>query len=418
MSPVPIIELQRRLTLVGAIRAGGEKQPRQPGRKLEAYRLTSARRQLIEQAATLYGGDVSPWEGPNGTEWQVYTEAEEMPVLLIPGYSLRQTYELWEGATKRLRTCDGVEDDVSGGPCICNQEGVDLCDLYTRLVVALPELDSVLGWRLISRGANAGHELPTMMRLVESQARGATFVPAKLRLDQRRGVKDGQVVRFVVPTIDLGIGYAQLARGANGSPAGELTAGEDVRGFVPAPPRSPSVEQALSAAAAPTQTSPSGGRSAAPLSPDYEPPANAEPIPVDEGASYSETRQTKYLTEPQATKLNVLVGTLRDAGHITTEDLWLAIYTRLRTGEDVGAGIEALGGRDSDGVLHWAPLRTSLTRPEATQLIDWLQSKERQVLATDGLSEPQSDSSFQPPASVRDQLSEQGLPFGEFPKDY
>ena len=178
MSPVPIIELQRRLTLAGAIRAGGEKQPKAPGRKLEAFRLTSRTRSLMEQAALLYGGEVTPWEGPNGPEYQVYTQAQELPVLIMPGYSLQQTYELWEGATKQERRCDGLELD-DGSPCLCKTEGVDRCDIYTRLVVCLPELDTVLGWRLITRGANAAHELPTMFALLERYG-SSTFVPARL----------------------------------------------------------------------------------------------------------------------------------------------------------------------------------------------------------------------------------------------
>src|SRR4051812_43712277 len=243
MSPTPLIDLQRRLSIVGAIRAGGEKQPKAPGRKLEAYRLTSPRRQLIEQAAALYGGAISPWKSPTGDEWQVYTEAEEIPVLVMPGYSLRQTYELWEGATKRLRLCDGVDEELTGGPCICNASGQDACDLYTRLVVALPELDTVLGWRLITKGANAAHELPTMMALME--AKGGSFVPARLRLDQRRGVKDGQVLRFVVPTIDLGVGYLALAQPV---PDGSRAALPPAGGFTPAVRQQPTVEQALGAA--------------------------------------------------------------------------------------------------------------------------------------------------------------------------
>lgn len=211
MSPEPIINLQRRLTLVGAIRAGGEKPERGVGRKLANYRLTSPHERLIRQAAELYGGPVTQWTSPAGPEWQVYTEAEELPVLLMPSYSLRQTYELWEGATKRTRLCDGVEEELTGGPCLCNAEGNDQCDLYSRLVVALPELDTVLGWRLITRGANAAHELPAMVGLAQHLAGEAPFVPARLRISQRRGVVDGQTVRFVVPTLDLGVGYLALA---------------------------------------------------------------------------------------------------------------------------------------------------------------------------------------------------------------
>src|SRR5215831_14200689 len=153
--PEPIIQLQRRLTLVGALRAGGEKPERGVGKKLEAWRVTSPRRQLVEQAATLYGGEVSKWTGPNGDEFQTYTEVDELPVLLMPSYSLDQRYELWEGVTKRTRRCDGIEVELPDGTtqaCICNAENDDKCDLYTRLVVCLPEMDTVLGWRVITRG--------------------------------------------------------------------------------------------------------------------------------------------------------------------------------------------------------------------------------------------------------------------------
>jgi hypothetical protein len=391
--PVPVIELQRRLTLVGAIRAGGEKPARGVGKKLEHWRITSPRKQLVEQAAALYGGEVSRWQSPVGEEWQVYTAVEEIPALVMPSYSLRQSYELWEGATKRTRLCDGIEEEVSGGPCLCNLEGNDQCDLYSRLVVALPELDTVLGWRVITRGASAGHELPTMMALIESRAQGQTFVPARLRLDQRRGVKDGQVVRFVVPTIDLGVGYLALATTqANGQPpSGPVRELPTVEGHTPAPNRDPTLRQALEAAEqapaarsrrgpsaafppAPPETPPPPRPSAdtseaeqrglptPPPTPPPPPPAPpptlppSEQIPVGtEHAGYAEERQTKTRTEPQASKLNVLVGKLRDGGHITTEQLYASI-AKLRNIHPTTMA-EVIGGHDADGVLHWAPLR-------------------------------------------------------------
>jgi recombination directionality factor gp3-like protein len=402
VSPTPIIELQRRLTLVGAIRAGGERPPRGPGRKLESVRLTSPRRELVEQAASLYGGEVSPWKSPVGQEWQVYTQAPEIPVLVMPGYSLRQSYELWEGATKRTRLCDGVDEELSGGPCLCNSEGVDRCDLYTRLVVALPELDTVLGWRLITRGANAGHELPTMMALLE--AKGGTFVPARLRLDQRRGVKDGQVVRYVVPIIDLGAGYAALAAAPANGPAA-LPPG---RSFIPAEARNASVAQALDAVAEPPPASTAPpGRQAAPMGPRRDRGPTA-PLPVDddEPGSYEQQRQTLAATEAQAKKLNVQVGQLRDAGHITTEHIWNAIANlRNTTTEQL---VDELGGRDTDGVLHWSPLRDSLTRPEAVQLIERLTAKEQDV----GRSEEQQQEAFKIPDAARPTAQ------GDFPEGY
>ncbi len=408
MSPTPIIDLQRRLTLVGAIRCGGEKPERGVGKKLEAFRITSPRKQLVEQAAKLYGGSVSPWKSPTGDEFQVYTEAESLPVLVMPSYSLRQTYELWEGATKRVRVCDGVDEELTGGPCLCNAEGTDRCDLYTRLVVALQELDTVLGWRLITRGANAAHELPTIFALIEAQGTRSTFVPARLRLHQRRGVKDGQVVRYVVPTLDLDLSYLGLASPPlDGGEARELPPG----GYEPASRREATVKEALSAAVVSPRRQ--AGRPTAALGPvpdtDSPPVATvredgaippptppppppesplgpSEQIPVGtEHADYVGARQTKALTEPQANKLNVLVGQLRTGGHITTESLYVAI-AGLRNIE-VETMATVIDGRDEAGELHWAPLRDSLVRTEATQLIDWLEEKDRRVSVGPGFGE-------------------------------
>src|SRR4051812_25580407 len=188
----------------------------------------------------------------------------------MPGYSLQQSYELWEGTTKRTRKCDGVEDDVSGGPCVCNAEGVDRCDLYTRLVVALPELDTALGWRLITRGANAAHELPTMMALIEARAGGAAFVPARIRIAHRRGVKNGQTVRYVVPVLDLGLSYLDMA-GAEALTNGPRAAlpSPDVTGYQTATREQTSASAAVGALSAPR----SG------LGPRI--PAMADPSPAD-----------------------------------------------------------------------------------------------------------------------------------------
>jgi hypothetical protein len=436
MSPVPLIELQRRLSLVGAIRAGGErpKSGRAPGKKLEAWRITSPRQPLIEQAASLYGGTISPWEGPNGREFQVYTDVDELPVLVMPSYSLRQTYELWEGVTKRMRLCDGVDEELSGAPCICNQTGDDKCDVYTRLVVALPELDTVLGWRLISKGINAAHELPAMIGLIQHAGGQRTFVPARLRLEQRRGVVDGQVARFVVPTLDLGVGYLALASGGQ---VGEITNGTrelpPAETMTTATKREPTVDEALAAVdAPPTRTS---RRRAAPhgvVDVDVEhvvaPTPPAEPTRTATATVERDETGTVAPTPDMKTKLNVLVGTLREAGHVTTESLYEAVGTKLRrkSGEDLAL---MLGGYDEQHVLHWSPLRDALTRSEAHQLIDWLVEKERRVkLAGGSGDEPERPASTPdvdaPTTSTRDVLAPAheadptAVPFGEFPPGY
>lgn len=88
---------------------------------------------------------------------------------------------------------------------------------------------------------------------------------------------------------------------------------------------------------------------------DGEPVASA-PVVVEAVAD------VKPRSDAQAKKLNVLVGRLRTAGHLTTEQVW------------------AMVGREpvvsDDGELHWSPLRDSLTKQEASDLIELLERDE------------------------------------------
>jgi hypothetical protein len=225
MSPVPILARQRALTRIGEIRAGSERGDRGPGRKLETFRLTSQHRDIIERCAGLYGGAPEPWQSPAGEAWQLYTTASSLPCLFVVGYSLSQVYELWEGATKRTRRCDGEEEAISGGPCICNANGKDECDIVTRLMVVLPETGTSLGWQLRSTGENAARELAGAMTLATEMAQGRAFVKATLRLTQRRGLLGGQVVRYVVPVLDFDpfeMAAPPAAIGAAREPVAEL----------------------------------------------------------------------------------------------------------------------------------------------------------------------------------------------------
>jgi hypothetical protein len=308
--------------------------------------------------------------------------------------------------TKRMRKCDGVEDDVSGGPCICNAEGVDRCDVYTRLVVALPELDTALGWRLITRGINAAHELPTMMALIEARAGGAAFVPARTRIDHRRSVVDGQTVRYVVPVLDLGRSYLDMA-GADALTSAPRAAlpSPDVTTYQPATRTTSSVSEAVGALSAPRSGLGPRVPPMADPSPEDFVAQPAPPVDVDEPSSEPLTTAAEPtrafvapedvpfgnepagdpnvkpkmlpLTKAQATKLNVLIGKLRTPGHITTDGLYKAV-ARMR---GVG-GLELaheLGGYDDEHVLHWSPLRDSLDRAEANSLIDRLTVLEERV---------------------------------------
>jgi hypothetical protein len=101
----------------------------------------------------------------------------------------------------------------------------------------------------------------------------------------------------------------------------------------------------------------------APLFEDLEPgPKAASPVsdaPRGEHPSGSE----KSPTAAQLKKLNLMVGQLRDQLRLKTEDVYLVLDKPQIVGED--------------RVLHWSPLRDTLTRAEAHQLIDLLEAYEK-----------------------------------------
>jgi hypothetical protein len=378
VSPVPIIERQRAISRIGEIRIGGEKGDRAPGKKLEAFRLTSQHSDVIERCASLYGGTPAAWESQTGPAWQLYTDKAALPVLVVVGYSLRQMYELHEGA-KCVRRCDGEEEQFSGGPCICNAEGKDACDTITRLMLVLPETGTSLGWQLRSKGENAARELAGAMAIAEELARGRTFVPATLRLTQRRSEIAGQVVRYVVPVLDFdptqALGPAPVDGELSYTPVAALPSGNGV-----------SLEEGLHAAE--TQQLTRTARSAAPIPSTDDIPFGTEPVQVPhepdaalpaqgagESASTASAPQASGTSEKPLTlagakkKLNALVGQLRESGNITTEQLYSALAKSRNIEVDLMLDLPSFEkAYGTDGALHWAPLRDTLTREEANEL--------------------------------------------------
>lgn len=322
MSPVPLIELQRRLAEAGRIRMG-ERGPKGAPQRLTTWRITSPTHELVEQAAALYGGRPEPWESPTGPQWEVVTTSSDLPVLVMPAYSLRQNYELRRSPTLVERRCDGIEME-DGRPCLCNAQGGegDMCSLVTRLTVALPELTTMLGWRLETKGENAARELLASMDLVQGVSGGRPFVPARLRIVERRGAVDGQAVRYVVPVIDVTVSFAQVL--------------EQPTGYTPLAPRTErlSLEQGLRAAE--TQQSQRTARSAAPIprSEDAD-DFGAEPVPVEAEL------EPAVITQRQRARLFAIAGErgitrehLRElvrqvTGQESTADMTVAQYESL-----------------------------------------------------------------------------------------
>jgi hypothetical protein len=369
--PTPLIELQRRLSEAGRIRMG-EKGDRGEPRRLTHWRLTSPDKGLIDQAAGLYGGSPATWESPTGPQFQLTTETNELPVLVLVNYSLRQSYELRTSPTLVERRCDGTEME-NGEPCLCAAEGEDKCALITRLTVALPELTTLLGWRLESKGENAARELLGSLELVQGIAQGRPFVPAKLRIVERRGNVNGQAVRYVVPVLDCQVSYQALAGGTR--PALEAGANGPA-GYLPIPPRLAhdlGLKEAL--ALEPTAAAVTG-RSAAPIPPADDLIFGDGPVPVPAETEPGGKAPAKA-TAAQKKKLDVLVGKLRetDPPRLHTEHLYMAV-SRLRDLHPDEEEAWLAKQREGDDDLHWAPLRDTLTKEEANNLIDRLEPLE------------------------------------------
>jgi len=368
----PIIELQRRMVEVGRIRAG-EKDERGFPRKLENWRLTSKDPKRLEAAAALWGGaPPRPWENHEG-EFELYTETNALPIMLFPGAVPTTWYELWSAGGCQRR-CDGVHEIVSDQACLCGEERE--CKPITRLSVLLPDLPGIGSWLLTSTGWNAAAELAGGADLLQRASAQGILIPARLRLEQRSEVKQGQTRRFAVPVIDLDTSLREIL-GGQGKTTPALPSG-----FTPIPPRAgngATLSEGLALAESQTLAKEprvalpeddvfeeDGGASAAPpphpLPPDAI-PAEGAPPPSQKPLTLAQTRK----------KLDALVGQLREAGRIKTEHLWNAI-AKIRSGEhdehhvDVDAMVQLLGGRDEEGALHWSPLRNDLTLEEARLL--------------------------------------------------
>jgi hypothetical protein len=251
---MPILDLQQRLVEAGRIRTGGEKPERGPGRKLETFRLTSRDEVRVRAAAELYGGTPEQWRD----EWQVYTEADTLDVLVIPGQALSQWYELWEGGECKRR-CDGRQQ-ADGSRCECPADYDErrehaakgaACKPTTRLSVVLPRVPGIGQWRLESHGFYAAQELAASAGLLEQATARGILLPARLRLDQRSSRRGGKTHRFAVPVLEIDASLEQVNRAALGAGRGEVLAlpeASESANYMPAEAqRGPSPAEALDA---------------------------------------------------------------------------------------------------------------------------------------------------------------------------
>lgn len=211
-----ITDIEPRVFESGRIRIG-QQVPTSNGKtrpaKLENFRLTSGDKGKLDKAAELWGGEVKNWEGsPNGKQWELITESNDIPVIVPPAQmAFSQWYETWSGGGC-LRRCDGNWESLSDSMCPCKSEAERSCKAHSRLSLILPDLDGIGLWRLDSQGFYAAAELAGTVQLIQNLG---LLLEATLRLQQRSSKKDGKTVRYAVPTLDINMPPRELIKLTN-----------------------------------------------------------------------------------------------------------------------------------------------------------------------------------------------------------
>lgn len=251
---MPIKDLQQRLRQIGEIRIGhtvatgktdkNGKPVKRPA-KLLKFRFTSPSKVILEEVAKLYGGTVQPWTPANGgpSEWEVYSTADRLPILVPPRDAVSQWYELYAGS-RCLRRCDGELEMKSDKACMCNPERRQ-CSITTRVNVMLSEVPALGQWLLVSKGYNAAVTLPGAAEIL---AQVGGYVPGWLSMEEKSAMRDEGPTRFMVPVIDVDVTPRELM-------AGQL--GGSAKAEISAPARTAIEAAKGQPAAAPVQAGPS-----------------------------------------------------------------------------------------------------------------------------------------------------------------
>lgn len=278
---MPILDLQMRMRQLGEIRLGhvvptsnGKTRPA----KLDKFRFTSPSKEILTEVASLYGGEVKPWTPANGgpNEFEVYSQATRLPVLIPPNDAVSQWYELYAGS-KCQRRCDGVTEHKSDRPCMCNPDDRQ-CAMTTRVNVMLRDVPALGQWLLISKGYHAAVTLPPAAELL-AQAGG--YVAGWLGVEDKTAIVKDTVARFKVPTLDVEITPAALMAGnITGAPA------------VPSGPERVAI---------------TGGR------PDYAALAAQATTSAEVGALWTKTNQAGHLDDATAAMFKTRAAVLKAA---------------------------------------------------------------------------------------------------------
>jgi hypothetical protein len=211
----PMLDIQRRHAEVFRIRLGDKGAKGQPQKLTDSIRLTSASRAVVEAFTEVYGGTPKPWE----QQWEAYLPVTELPIMVLPGQSITQWWELYKGSVCDRR-CDGDTETLSGTDCKCpsditvRMQTAGACRPMTRVNVICPEVAVVGAGSLVSHGLIAAETLPQAIAVAEAALQRGLMVPGVLRVVEHKSKR-----HYVVPQIEIvGVSLNALATG-EASPA-------------------------------------------------------------------------------------------------------------------------------------------------------------------------------------------------------
>lgn len=236
-----VIDIQRRGQQIGRLRIGQQvaiiKDGRDTGKtrpaKLDCFRFTTGSRMTAFAIAELYGGEVREW----GKEFEVITGQSVIGVTVPPRDEVvSQWYEMWSAGGCQRR-CDSQREQISNGPCLCPHaddpsdteavaeaalERADLakanppqaCKLITRIAVMIPDLPGLGVFRLDTSSYYAAVEIGDSAALMQMARDRGVFLPAMLRIEQRKRVAGGQTKNYPVPVLEVLATFRSLATGA------------------------------------------------------------------------------------------------------------------------------------------------------------------------------------------------------------
>lgn len=196
-----IIDRQRKLNNVGEIRLGDVKGEKMPGRPLYKFRLSTANKDLIEQAAQVFGG--TPTYNKDLAKWDLITDRTQLKayISLLPRdpnnpdgdlQSVVQHYYRRDGRRWTHR-CDGVTCDMwtkpaqdkksilVQKPCQCDPDK-RICKMNTLLIVGLTEIPVSGVWKLSTGSTTFDAEIQGFIASMQSM--GLNDMPVVLTYDK------------------------------------------------------------------------------------------------------------------------------------------------------------------------------------------------------------------------------------------